>query len=669
MTDSMPETYWTRLGYLWNVATGGPEVAARPDADFSSLPEADTPPGISEATEWFLRTSDNPDQRKFLFLVGGPGAGKSHATRKIVRELEPTEHLTDELAHRRYDYKGPHSIVTLINDATIPSQKYSQAPLLQEVDESIRMDTDLVVCVNRGILVEELIESNQVTPTVGTKILEWVKDGPTEDQNDKYVETTAHADYLRQGCIPLADGKKIQIIAVFADVCSLLEARPNITGLGTDGVVLEPYSIRTEGTPDSAPGHVSIAGSLLNKVLAYIGMPEKNRDWDPIAANLHLLSDPRIQKSWVNTLRASEVASGFKYTFRELWGAIARTIVGELPHRIERTELEQYVETLNPYTNDTDAAQPEDIIRIADLRWTQNIYGAGGRASTDRSLFDSDPVLRLTHIVDPMKDALPGAPWASKFGWFDPVAEAVLGATEGLNPFETITELANESGVTADPIIASKFDDGVIREFQRILSSRDLDEQKKSYCRNWYAAYLGRAFASSHNVTGFREATDIWINACELSPTIPTQLKHGLDVLLRPKSDPSSRRATTLIPLFESRTIPIVGKGPTSRLARLLPGFKMKTERVGEVLELILIEDETEKARMIIDFALIREALAAAEDFAGLTEMSEQTSPRLERFRSAQLQPQSMRDADIHIVGNQLSDDIQVKFSVGGLEI
>jgi len=99
---------WDSIKLLWERATGGGDVAADPAAWRPSWPPAPPAPAVAEFLSWLSDGLLGVTQR-MVFLVGGPGAGKSHAAAGLVRELDLVSRPSDGLASRRYLFETKHS--------------------------------------------------------------------------------------------------------------------------------------------------------------------------------------------------------------------------------------------------------------------------------------------------------------------------------------------------------------------------------------------------------------------------------------------------------------------------------------------------------------------------------------------------------------------------------
>ena len=139
---------------------GGGESAVGVTQNDGYWPVVPFPPGAKEACEALLEAlAQNDPQLRWLFLLGGPGNGKSELTRWVQTkpELVPLFQTSDPAHQRSYDYKHVSGArLRIINDATIRTRGRT---LIGDMREGIDDHNHMIVNVNRGILVSERLES------------------------------------------------------------------------------------------------------------------------------------------------------------------------------------------------------------------------------------------------------------------------------------------------------------------------------------------------------------------------------------------------------------------------------------------------------------------------------------------------------------------------------
>src|SRR5690554_6609663 len=116
--------------------------------DWPTVPRA---AGGDEASAWLKEGMTREGLPRLLFLIGGPGAGKSHAASHVLSGLEALE-AESGLAQRTYKYALGSRGLTIVNDATIGSDEFPTSPLSKEIDAAISEGDNLLACVNRGVV-------------------------------------------------------------------------------------------------------------------------------------------------------------------------------------------------------------------------------------------------------------------------------------------------------------------------------------------------------------------------------------------------------------------------------------------------------------------------------------------------------------------------------------
>lgn len=639
-----------KLADLWEKATGGSDVAARPGAKSSApWPKSPRPAGVLEAVHWFEGAIASRDTPALMFLVGGPGAGKSDTTSELVAKFDEFNIRNDGLAHRTYSFIANGKTLRLINDATISSEEFDLAPLVQQTTQAAEQEEHLIACVNRGVLVEELFQARSLDDesAAGNLVCQWLHSpGPittvqsqwqlNDDQEslpESYIRT---ADLLKGGEL------KAVIVAVFLDVCSLLEERPNSQVLET---VAKPKAGRFAVTPFSqrhriAPTEIP-AGFLLNAVVNSLGaaaaemsQPDK---FNPVVANLQSLREPRVQQGLLSLLRAAEIASSQRFTYREVWGAVVRSIVGDLPERISSSSLMPTLREILPNANQTPAKTFLALQSLAACRFSQAIFDQGADARIGEL---QNPVIRMTRKVDPLLDTIPGDSHASPVqGWSTPVTSALTGIGAFGSPLEGIklqihTEDAFHGALT-------DFDYALDEAYLAAIRDDESTDQSRRSMVGWYGRYLTRLYATANGIPAFVREIEAWTQAWHLSPVLPQRahidLENSLQTLLRPRRMPEDPNSQTHIPLFESRTDPLIGDSIHARVAVALGRIDLETSKRGDAISLELVDGANHVASIELDFSLVREALACTGRQSGITEVSDTAVPRLERLRAAQL--------------------------------
>ncbi|WP_336716279.1 hypothetical protein [Arthrobacter sp. USHLN218] len=645
--------YWQILGRLWDKATGGSDVAARPSSKTDDVwPTAPRPPGVEEACQWIREGLEaSTAEPRMLFLVGGPGAGKSHAAAETVASLTERSARGDGLAHRSYRYQAADRDLLLINDATIGSDTQEQPPLITDINEAISTGSHVLACVNRGILVEESSRTRQSPGSggAGEAAVRWLHGESDQPGAEWTIDTdVSRRSYIRSGHLIRSGRPVARVLAVFVDVCSLLERSPQVALAQPSPdrleVRAEAYLIGDFSERSAMDASATPAGALLTEVLEIIGNSTPsdsiNPRFNPILANQHSLSNPRVRNNLLSVLRASEIASTQRMTYREVWGALTRCLIGETPELVGPTGLEHYLSLIQPTSVDA-IDRFNELRRLAGLRYTQALFGVSGPGIPGLDP-QRNPITKLTHVIDPVKDSIPGrfdGTWNS--GWATPLADAFAGTISPGSPLKALlSELDPED---AFPSAVTSFDEEVDRAFVEATQHPSLSDGDRYAFIAWYGGYLMRLYATANGIPAYRREVAAWTRAWYMAPDI-TEFESRLRTLLRPLRVPGQGGSASLIPLFDSRTNPIMGNLSNPKLALRSDDFDIETSTDSESLFLHLTEKGREVAQISLDFALMREALACEAGHSGITELSDATSPRLERFRAARLVPRQLRE-------------------------
>ena len=641
--------WWNTLGRFWERSTGGADVAARPDtaSNVSGWPSAPRAAGVSEACDWLVEGFTKSELPRLLLLVGGPGAGKSHAAAQVVQGLEALD-SPNALAQRTYSFGAGDRNLTLVNDATISSDVFPVSPLRNEIDAAVAAGDHLLACVNRGVIVEELAQmrtaGEPVTDLPGGRVIQWIYSGDSDvpAASSKIgwgIENVADESYVRAGCLYSGDDPIADVVVIFVDVNSLLEAAPTVTFGDVDirDLAIEHYRVLPFESRRLQECAFTPAGALFGEVVQSMVLPlEKDPGvlFDPFLANLQAMEVEPVRRGVLSVLRAAEIVSGQRMTYREIWGALSRFLIGGVYMECESNGLRAHVLSLQPTPSDDAIEQFDKLRRLAEFRYSQAIFGSG----KDATEVERDPLLRLVHLVDPVRDAIPGRiESGGGMGWASSVADAFSGDAGSSSPLQGL--IASSDASNPFLLAVSSFDKGLDDAFVAALSEKKsrLSERQRQDMNAWYGAYLTRMFAVSNGIPAFRREVAAWTVAWDMHPNIPHSLEEQLTTLLKPLRYPAKGGGVPLFPVYESRTNPIQGDQVHSRIGIRSKDVQVRSSVDADSLFVAVTESGRDEVSMLLDFAMIREAMACASGFAGATELSEATSPRLERFRAARL--------------------------------
>ncbi|MHC8606938.1 hypothetical protein ACW4FP_04695 [Paenarthrobacter ureafaciens] len=571
------------------------------------------------------------------------------------------------MAQRTYEYSDERRKLVVVNDATIIDEGMDM-PLIADIDSTLAgggtgtgVRTDIVACINRGILIEELALIDAETETAGALLVSWLARG--ELRLGAYtLESSVDLHYARSAELQNYGAPFAHIVVIFVDECSLFEMSPRMSIVDNSVREDSAYRIRrlSERRMDASVVTEMPASDLLDAVLETLErrvverpIKEGTPAADPLAGNLESLESAGVRSALLTLARSAELATSTRMTYRELWGYLARILIGGAPEQIERHQLESFI-----WRNQPRGANPlEDfrrIGRLSSLRFTQAIFGAGALPlSGSRAV--NDPVLRLTRKIDPILDAVPGnSPFVPRNGWADPLHEAFVTQSTALTPLAALHSLAEKTEVPKGGAffseICSPFDWAVDAAYAALMADESVTDAERLKSTSWYGAYLTRLYAVCFGISAFRREIDALTETMITTPRLPDVLRKPMETLLRPKRQLRYGESEALLPLFDSRTEPIVGHLIEPKLALRVENGKLETVRGGSDEVFLELKREGElEGRIIVDFALVREALACVDDYSGVTDLVDVTAPRLERVRSSRLRSRLVKGAELRL--------------------
>lgn len=626
---------------LLSKSFGGGEVAAAPNAAPSSLPVVSFPPGATEARNLLLEDLRSPQGHlTWIFLVGGPGNGKSELTRQLAAEpvLKADFDPSDEAHQRSYDYQHESGArLRIINDATIRTDGRS---LVGDLHDALSEGVSIIANVNRGILVEDRPSdpSADGLPEFllgGILDLKFGDDGKKFDLRPDQPELRSHVSQLE--LTDPVSGTVVHTTIVRLDVCSLFEPQP-ATVLSEGKLQSESYRVTRL---DQRNQVTSPAIELIGQVVERFEHPDvADRRFDPVCANLGTLKAVGMVSHVATLLRSAEIASGRLFTFREVWGAISLMILGPTSETsgglLHLQQLADHAKDLRT-SNGSIGEQLSVMQRLADYRFSQVLFGESRSATSGEAGSGAlwiTPVTERLRLVDPAIDATPGELVDHDRGWASPVLNALEAAVFGDRPMSSLR--------TTDPKFGAAVTDfdleleKVVYEFCDHPDTRDADYDA---ALSWFGRYALRLYALAHGVPAFYrellEWTRAWNDASSLQglgDELSAQVKNLLVPIYESKGEP-----TLALEVFTSHTKPVRRPPEYPTLVRRIPLGKlsMGARVAGDRIRVKLVFDSRDIVELDLDFPLLREALAGRGGHPGVTELGARTSPRLERARAA----------------------------------
>lgn len=636
---------FNRIARLYERATGGSSIAADPNHPLDSFwPSSKDAVGIQIAEAWFRKRLEEKSQT-LLFLIGGPGGGKSHVAARLVKDLTELDPKYDELARRSHLYKLTDNELLLINDATIEESGEDKDGLRYEIEDCLQSGRSVIACVNRGILVEELAHDVN-GPSLTMALIHWL-DGSEVQTGDQFIETIESSEYLKLGKVESSGGASFEVCVVFVDACSLFEKAPNTHfssnldntySLEMDEYRLTSLAKRSKLEISELAGAQLISGAIAALVADNSEKFPDDIACNPLASNLENLSNEKLVLSLSTVMRSGEIATGHRFTYREVWGAIARCVLGELSRTKASSELELTLRDLQPRSV-RPAVRFREFQRLGNLRFHQSIFGVSDDALVG-SPHPTNPVLRIMSAVDPIRDGEPGYFDSSEdsSGWVTPLLDAFTGSLAAGSPLNSIMSQVSDSEEDLFPASVTAFEWQIDKAFTELMADSTVKTKDRQRAIRWYSTYLSRLYAVSNGISAFREQVATWIRIWSTAPSLPIEIEKKFMTMLRPRR-PDSPDESSYIPLFDSQTVTITNETNVPKLSARLSDLKAVTRRSGDSIILTLKEQGASVSDILLDFALLRDALVCTSKELGVSDVSSSTAPRLERMRAARLTP------------------------------
>lgn len=631
---------WSDIERLRARAFGGGDVAVRPDHDDDDWwPRGPLLPGVENLVSQALSAIEHADvDLKLFFLIGGAGNGKSYAARELAKKagVEIAGEAAG-VAKRIYENTSGAIDFVLLNDATIASREEYGA------GQSFALSSDLMrwvscaqkkplvafCCVNRGIIIDELrvISKNSSSDQSDfiSFILNWLDGGV-------YAELNA----IKNGGIISKSDDGIQTLSIkFNEI----------------NIAISRLSVDLKSLASEASG--AAASIVMSDVLKLCYEESQLRNLlCPIRANIeNLLTDGGVDR-WRILLRSAEVAAGRLLTYRDLWGLISLSIVGPRPVGGEVPEhtLKEIDRVLDICSSATGFARLRGMIWLSQFRNCSSLF---------RVPLPLDPAGTIEYPSS--------TPYQIGFSYIDPAlwgalhSQAVEDAMAALSIGERPSECLNEQLAH----VWSSFDQQLE---ETVLTFIQADECQDTYRRTiitWFSGYLSRLVAMGSGKYGNEETVIVLenltsgLNEGQVS-RIPEQLEQPLRSLIFPVND-SGSKYTMRIAAFAARAEP-VNEARAERAPILVEeidhasvAVRLRKSGGRALLECTLAGSDTVLGQLLLDFLMVREALASKGGSAQ-TDATAFIEPRLERCRSSTI--------------NQLSSTQRslASLSSGGLE-
>jgi len=655
--DKQP-TQFDPVAELWARAYGGNSAAVSPWApSMSGSWLGPTSPGLAEVEELATRVLSAGEDQIWIFLVGGPGSGKSSYASRFLDRNGYLIASGNELHRRHYLAQHPSwRPIRFVNDATVRTKGLKEG-LQIDMAQADQSKSQLLTCVNRGVLADELNLTNDPSSEF-FEVLDWIARG--SDRTPKSLLPLVELDYMQVAKQALEDGSIRYIAAIYMDVASMLEEQPLVEHTGSFES-LQCSSLKMQSSDDGKllGSDASPFSILLQKIsqtlsVEYLRERFKLSDLNPIVANANQLNDPEFRRGLISILRTSEIRVGSRLNYRSFWTILARLMFGDLPNKTDIDGLATKLLTIEQQVQNS--GEFAELFELAGLRSTEAVFENRQELASAASF---DPGLKFTLAVDPAiassgEIGISANSTSDKSVYVKPIAHAFQSAEVGEGILDTISQQ------TGNPLPLKKtaFDVRLDSLFALARGS-DSADRLSNYEVSSYARYLLRISSVYGGIChGLKEAQE-WVALWSFSPYIPQrdQLTAKIESLIKPKIGRSDLQQTALLSLLESRARPIVQTSESEPiLAKQLDNIQFSTTKIGADLFLVLNEYNTDIGRIKIDHSFLRELLNTSPFAVGVTEETYFLAPRLERTRSVKLlsSPDNQAEVFAVVVGDRV---------------
>ena len=627
------------IGAIWSRSYGGSLSAESPTS--TSLPSeflGEWSPGLVEMAGLFeSEIKAENSTRVSFFLVGGPGSGKSTFAKGFLQSLGHDFPSTGISNLRSMEIPLGRGIL-FVNDASIKRHGGADS-ILSDMLVATREQKHLFVCANRGVFADELNSSAVSGSTFNESVLLWLSQKPNQIRLDGF-DLLVTSDYLRVARVLEEDGGVRILVAVYMDVCSLLENRPEVkvSQLGWDGITSKNQKLGSICHGEDATYRLeSPIGELVTRLAKAIHFDAFAAEYsvgarNPIVGNLKSLADRQHVSGLLQILRIAEINSGTRLNYRAFWSLLTRYVFGRLVDRVALTDLPGALLELDALVDGS--TNFDSALQLYDYRSPGSLFEAF--ASNPQ-----DPALRFLNSADPILGSTPETPSGQGVRRTDrSPTEVLLDCFQSIDRDESILATARDQGLSDFVESLSPFDFFLDTSYTELLAEGYVLEERSRSFTTRYARHLSRMLSTFFGTGAGAEEASMWLSLWEASPAIPSEggVLPRFNSLFKPKMTPGDGDSPSLIPLLDSKLAPLgVQSRVNPKLATSLDNVHLETIKEGPDLFLILKELGFELGRIRVDFSLLREVISSSGMTHGVTDQSSFVDPRLDRVRGTKL--------------------------------
>jgi hypothetical protein len=350
----------------------------------------------------------------------------------------------------------------------------------------------------------------------------------------------------------------------------------------------------------------------------------------PVRANIVQYGDPLVVENWRLLLSSAEIAAGRPLSYRDLWGAIALSLLGPRTGPVEAgsSEIDGLLAQLANATTQQDRLA--SILQLARFR-------------SHVALFRS-PIPRGDGLVASHPPSVPfygGVSLLDPGAWGTEDSKTVESAMQGL----TIGNLPSAQLLTSVPALQnawSPFDEQLESTIVDAIQSDSYPDSARRKLVSWLSSYLERLTYFATGKLGNAKVVQLWEGCATAARNgtcpLPAELKPSLVGLLFPHDSGigESLKVRAFAPRMEP-LVPSQEEGSFLAESHEFASLRFQVRKSGSrlSLELLLAGGNEVVGDLILDFPLLREALSWQPAQIGQTEATTYVEPRLERCRSA----------------------------------